>query len=84
MSHLTDGQKLIAQGQARERVGRNWSKQLREEPENKEMRTVLARVREEVLGKLLLEADNLRLCGGIWIRPSRAISASILNLYPFQ
>lgn len=76
-----DGQKLIAQGQFESGFARLEQAQ-REEPENKEIRTVLIRLREETIVKLLFEADNLRSSGDL----ERAAQAyqRILNLYPLN
>ena len=57
-----DGQKLIAQGQFESGLVK-LEQALREEPENKEIRTVLIRIREDVISKILLEADNFRYAG---------------------
>lgn len=76
-----DGQKLIAQGQFESGFAK-LEQALREEPENREIRTVLIRLREEVIVKLLFEADNFRFSGDL----ERAEQAyqRILNLYPLN
>lgn len=76
-----DGQKLIAVGKYESGLEK-LEQAAREEPENKEIRTVLVRSREEVIGKMLFEADNLRFSGDL----ERAQQAyqRVLNLYPFH
>lgn len=76
-----DGQKLITQGQFENGL-QKLEQAAREEPENKEIRTVLIRLREEVTSKLLLEADNLRFSGNL----DRAEQGyqRVLNVYPFH
>ena len=59
-----DGQKLIAEGKFENGLER-LEQAAREEPENKEIRTLLIRLREEVLSKLLVEADNQRFSGNL-------------------
>ncbi len=59
-----DGQQLITAGN----YGLGLSKleqAAREEPDNKEIRVVLARQRDAIVGKLLFEADNTRLAGDL-------------------
>lgn len=59
-----DGQKLIAQGNYG--IGlRKLEQAAKIEPDNMEIRTVLARERDAVASKLLFEADNTRLAGDL-------------------
>ncbi|MDV6342676.1 secretin and TonB N-terminal domain-containing protein [Nitrosomonas sp. Is24] len=76
-----DGQKLIAQGQFESGLAR-LEQARREEPENRDIQTVVLRLREEVTGKLLFEAENLRFSGQL----DRATEAfqRILSLFPFN
>jgi len=76
-----DGQKLIAVGKYESGLEK-LEQAAREEPENKEIQTVLIRSREEAIGKMLFEADNLRFSGDL----ERAQQAyqRVLNLYPFH
>ena len=76
-----DGQKLIAQGQFESGLVK-LEQALREEPENKEIRTVLIRIREDVISKILLEADNFRYAGEL--DQAEQQYQRVLNLYPFQ
>ncbi len=76
-----DGQKLITQGQLEGGLEK-LEQAAREEPENKEIRTVLIRLREEVIGKLLLEADHLRFSGNL--DQSERDYQRVLNLYPLH
>ncbi|MDP1557403.1 MAG: type II secretion pathway protein GspD [Nitrosomonas sp.] len=61
---FTDGQQLIAQGEFESGL-QSLEQAAREEPANKEIRTVLARQREEVIGKLLFDAEETRLSGDL-------------------
>ncbi len=76
-----DGQKLIAQGQFESGLAK-LEQARREEPENKEIQTVTVRLGEEVIAKLQLEAESLRLSGDLE-RAEKAFQR-ILNLYPFN
>ena len=76
-----EGQKLITAGQFETGLSK-LEQALREEPENKEIRTVLIRVREEVTSKILLEADNLRFSGELGKAEQQY--QRILSLYPFH
>lgn len=78
---FSDAQKLITQGKLENGLEK-LEQAAREEPENKEMRTMLARVRDEVLGKLLLDADNMRFAGNL--DQAEQGYHHILNLYPFN
>ncbi|NBQ69221.1 MAG: general secretion pathway protein GspD [Nitrosomonadaceae bacterium] len=76
-----DGQKLIAQGQFESGLAK-LEQARREEPENRDIQTVVLRLREEVTGKLLFDAENLRYSGEL----DRATQAfqRILSLFPFN
>ncbi|UJP00527.1 MAG: general secretion pathway protein GspD, partial [Nitrosomonas sp.] len=76
-----EGKKLIAQGQFESGFAK-LEQASREQPENREIQTVSIRLREEVIVKLLFEADNFRFSGDL----ERATQAyqRILNLYPFN
>lgn len=76
-----DGQKLIAAGQFEAGLEK-LDQARREEPENRDIQTVVLRLREEVSGKLLFEAENLRYSGQL----DRATQAfqRILSLFPFN
>jgi general secretion pathway protein D len=76
-----DGQKLIAQGQFESGIAK-LEQARREEPENRDIQTVVLRLREEVTGKLLFDAENLRYAGEL----DRATQAfqRILSLFPFN
>ena len=76
-----DGQKLITQGQFESGLAK-LEQARREEPENKDIQTVVLRLREEVTGKLMFEAENLRYAGEL----DRATQAfqRILSLFPFN
>ena len=76
-----DGQKLIVAGQLESGLAR-LEQAAREEPENKEIRTVLIRSREEVIGKLLFHADSLRFSGDL--EKAEQVYQRVLNIYPFQ
>ncbi len=76
-----DGQKLIVAGQLESGLAR-LEQAAREEPENKEIRTVLIRSREEVIGKLLFDADSLRFSGDL--EKAEQVYQRVLNIYPFQ
>ncbi|MBS0424046.1 MAG: general secretion pathway protein GspD [Proteobacteria bacterium] len=80
-SAFDDGQKLIAQGQFESGLEK-LDQARREEPENRDIQTVVLRLREEVAGKLLFEAENLRFSGEL----DRATQAfqRILKLFPFN
>lgn len=76
-----DGQKLITQGQFESGIAK-LEQARREEPENRDIQTVVLRLREEVTGKLLFDAENLRYAGEL----DRATQAfqRILSLFPFN
>lgn len=76
-----DGQKLIAEGKFESGLSK-LEQALREEPENKEIRTVLIRIREEIVSKILLEADNFRFSGEL--DQAAQQYQRILNLYPLH
>lgn len=78
---FSDGQKLIAKGQL-ELALRKLEQAAREEPANREIRTVLIRVRDEVMGKLFIEADKLRFSGNLDQAEQEYLR--ILNEYPFH
>ncbi|MBS0496957.1 MAG: secretin and TonB N-terminal domain-containing protein [Proteobacteria bacterium] len=80
-SAFTDGQKLIAQGQFEDGLAK-LEQARREEPENRDIQTVVLRLREEITGKLIFDAENLRYSGEL----DRATQAfqRILNLFPFN
>lgn len=76
-----DGQKLITQGQFEGGIAK-LEQARREEPENRDIQTVVLRLREEVTGKLMFEAENLRFSGEL----DRATQAfqRVLKLFPFN
>lgn len=76
-----EGQKLIVQGHFESGFAK-LEQALREEPENREIQTVLIRSREEIIGKLIFEADNSRFSGDL--ERATKIYQRILNLYPFN
>jgi general secretion pathway protein D len=76
-----DGQKLIAQGQVENGLGR-LEQAAREEPDNQEIRTVLIRSREQAIGKILFETDNLRSNGDL--QRAQQGYQRVLNIYPFN
>ncbi|SNX60812.1 general secretion pathway protein D [Nitrosomonas ureae] len=76
-----DGQKLIAQGQFENGLAKLEQAQ-REEPDNKEIRTMLIRLREDVISKILLEADGFRFSGDL--DQAEQQYQRVLNLYPFH
>lgn len=76
-----DGQKLIAQGQFENGLSK-LEQAFREEPENKEIRTLLIRHREEIVGKILFDADNLRYSGEL--DQAEQQYRRVLNLYPLH
>ncbi|PSJ17848.1 secretin and TonB N-terminal domain-containing protein [Nitrosomonas supralitoralis] len=78
---FSDGQKLIAEGKL-EPALRKLEQAAREEPANREIRTLLIRVRDEVMGKLFIEADNLRNSGNLDQAEQEYLR--ILNEYPFH
>jgi len=80
-SAFDEGQKLIAQGQFENGLAK-LEQARREEPENRDIQTVVLRLREEITGKLLFEAENLRYSGEL----DRATQAfqHILSLFPFN
>ena len=78
---FSDGQKLIAEGKF-ERALEKLEQAAREEPENKEIRTMLMRLRDGLLGKLLFDADNLRFSGSL--DQAEQQYQRILSLYPFN
>ncbi|HLP82622.1 MAG TPA: secretin and TonB N-terminal domain-containing protein [Nitrosomonas sp.] len=76
-----DGQKLIAAGQFEGGLEK-LDQARREEPENKEIQTVVLRLREEVSGKLLFEAENFRYSGQL--DRATKVFQRILSLFPFN
>lgn len=76
-----DGQKLITQGQFENGLSK-LEQAFREEPENKEIRTLLIRHREEIVGKILFDADNLRYSGEL--DQAEQQYRRVLNLYPLH
>lgn len=76
-----DGQKLITAGEL-ERGLQKIEQAAREEPENKEIRTVLIRAREEIIGKILFEADGFKFAGDL--EQAKQQYQRVLNLYPFH
>ncbi|WP_292993669.1 secretin and TonB N-terminal domain-containing protein [Nitrosomonas sp.] len=76
-----DGQKLITEGKFESGL-QKLEQAAREEPENREIRTVLIRSREEVLGKLFFEADSLRFSGNL--EQAEQGYQRILNIYPLH
>ena len=76
-----DGQKLITAGEL-ERGLQKIEQAAREEPENKEIRTVLIRAREEVISKILFEADGFKFAGDL--EQAGQQYQRVLNLYPFH
>jgi general secretion pathway protein D len=78
---LADGQKLLAQGKP-ETALEKFEQAAREEPDNKEIRAMLIRVRDEVIGKLLFEAENSKLSGNL--DQAEQGYQRILDMYPFQ
>ena len=76
-----EGQKLITAGQLESGLTR-LEQAAREEPKNREIQTVLTRSRDQVIGKLLLEADNLRFSGDL--NQAEQGYQRILSIYPFQ
>lgn len=78
---FSDGQELIAEGKFE--LGLEKLEQAaREEPANREIRTVLIRARDEVTGKLFFEADNYRFSGDL--DKAKEGYQRILNTYPFH
>ncbi len=78
---FSDGQKLITEGKLESGL-QKLEQALREEPENKEIRTTLIRVREEVIAKLLFEADSTRFSGDL--KKAEQDYQRVLNLSPFN
>jgi general secretion pathway protein D len=76
-----DGQKLIAVGKYESGLVK-LEQAAREEPENKEIRTVLIRLREEVTSKLFFEADNFRSSGNL--DQADQGYQRILSIYPLH
>jgi len=76
-----DGQKLITAGQLENGL-QKLEQAAREEPENKEIRALLIRLREEVIGKLFFEADSLRFSGKL--DQAEQGYQRILNIYPLH
>ena len=76
-----DGQKLIVAGQL-ERGLEKLEQAAREEPLNNEIRTVLVRSREEVIGKILVTADSFRFSGEL--EKAEQNYQRVLNIYPFH
>lgn len=80
-SAFLEGQQLITQGQLEDGLAK-LEQALREEPENKEIRTVLIRSREEVINKLLIDADNKKSAGDLL--NAKAVYQRIIDLWPFN
>lgn len=78
---FSDGQKLITEGKLESGL-QKLEQALREEPENKEIRATLIRVREEVIAKLLFEADSTRFSGDL--QKAEQDYQRVLNLSPFS
>lgn len=78
---FSDGQKLITAGKLESGL-QKLEQALREEPENKEIRATLIRVREEVIAKLLFEADSTRFSGDL--QKAEQDYQRVLNLSPFN
>ncbi|SFE59010.1 secretin and TonB N-terminal domain-containing protein [Nitrosomonas sp. Nm166] len=78
---FSDSQKLVAEGKL-EKGLEKLEQAAREEPENKEIRTMLMRLRDQVLGKLLIEADNLRYAGDL--DQAEQGYQRVLSMYPFN
>ena len=78
---FSDAQKLISEGKLESGL-QKLEQAAREEPENREIRTMLARVREEILGKQLFEADNLLYAGEL--EQAEQGYQHILSNYPFN
>lgn len=76
-----DGQKLITEGKFESGL-QKLEQAAREEPENKEIRTILMRLREEVISKLFFEADNFRFSGDL--DQAEQGYQRILNVYPLH
>ena len=80
-SAFHEGQQLITQGQLEDGLAK-LEQAMREEPENKEIRAVLIRSREEVINKLLIDADNKRSAGDLL--NAKAVYQRIVDLWPFN
>ena len=80
-SAFLEGQQLITQGQLEDGLAK-LEQALREEPENKEIRTVLVRSREEVINKLLIDANNKKSAGDLL--NAKAVYQRIIDLWPFN
>jgi len=78
---FSDGQKLITGGEFESGL-QKLEQAAREEPENQEIRTVLVRQREEVIAKLLFDADNTRFSGDL--DNAEQQYQRVLNLSPFH
>lgn len=76
-----EGKKLVAANQFESGIEK-LDQARREEPENKDIHTVVLRLKEEVIGKLMFEAENLRFSGEL----DRATQAfqRVLKLFPFN
>ncbi len=74
-----DGSQLIAEGNYEAGLIK-LEQAAREEPENKEIRSVLARQREVIIGQLLFDADNTRLSGDLDFAEQKYMR--VLNLVP--
>ncbi len=61
-SSFLEGKQLIAEGRLEEGLSK-LEQAAREEPDNKEIRTVLTRERDTIIGQILFEADNARQAG---------------------
>lgn len=78
---FSDAQKLISEGKLESGL-QKLEQAAREEPEDKEIRTMLARLREQILGKQLFEADNLLYAGEL--DQAEQGYQRVLDNYPFN
>lgn len=78
---FSDGQKLIAEGKFESGL-QKLEQAAREEPDNKEIRTVHIREREGVIARLLFDADNIRFSGDL--DSAGKSYQRVLNLSPFD
>lgn len=78
---FSDGQKLIAEGKFESGL-QKLEQAAREEPDNKEIRTVHIREREGVIARLLFDADSARFSGDL--DSAGKSYQRVLNLSPFD
>ncbi len=78
---FSDAQKLISEGQLESGL-QKLEQAAREEPENREIRAMLARIRDEILGKQLFDADNELYAGNL--DQAEQIYQRVLSVYPFN